>query len=127
MCHLAAPWLLLTADARDLDFRERLAMTLGTPVVLAAAEFDDDDFVLAALRDDLLLDLAAGYERRADFDLRAFADEEDLIEGHGIADGRVELLDADSLALTRAVLLTASTENGIHDEVLLRRNWGAGP
>ena len=31
-------------------------MTLGAPVVLAAAEFDDDDLVLAALRDDLGLD-----------------------------------------------------------------------
>ena len=101
-------------------------MTLGAPVVLAAAEFDDDDFVLSALRDDLGLDLAARYERRADLDLRAFADEENLIEGDGVADGGVEPLDANALTLTGAVLLTASTENGIHDESP-RRDLGAGP
>src|SRR5262245_14660949 len=101
-------------------------MTLGAPVVLAAAEFDDDDLVLAALRDDLRLDLAAFYERRADFDLGALAYEQNLIEGHGIAHGGVELLYADALALTGAVLLTASTENGIHGGHL-KRNRGAAP
>ena len=71
------------------------------------------------LRDDLGLDLAALHERRADLDLGALADEQHLIERDGIADGRVEPFYANALTLTGAVLLTASTENGIHDEVLL--------
>src|SRR5688572_6149152 len=94
-------------------------MTLNALVVLTAPELDDDDLVVAALRDDLGLDLAAAHERRADLDLRPLADEQDLIERDGIADGSFEALDTDALALTGAVLLTASTENGIHDEVLL--------
>src|SRR5262245_25984647 len=65
--------LLGAADRRDLDFRERLAMTLDALVVLAAPELDDDDLVVAALRDDLALDFAALEQRRADFDVGAFA------------------------------------------------------
>ena len=60
-------------------------MTLGAPVVLAAAEFDDRDLVFAALRDDLRLDLAAFDERRADLDLGAFADKQNVLERDGIA------------------------------------------
>ena len=86
-----------------------------------------DDLVLAALRDDLGLDLAARHERCADLDLRALADEQHFIERDGIADGGFEALDANALALTGAVLLTASTENGIHDEVLLGEIGGETP
>jgi hypothetical protein len=122
MCHLVAPLASSAADRRDLDFSERLAMTLSTPVVLTAPEFDDDDLVLATLRDDLRLDLAATDERCTDFDAGALADEQHLIERDSIANGRVEALYANALTLTGAVLLTASTENGIHDEVLLSEN-----
>src|SRR5688572_4207726 len=100
-------------------------MTLSSAVVLTTPEFDDRDLVVAALRDDLRLDLAALQERRADFDARALADEQHLIERDGIADSRVEALDANALTLTGAVLLTASTENGIHGRVLLRFRGGA--
>src|SRR5688572_19637803 len=122
MCHLVAPLASSAADCRDLDFSERLAMTLSTPVMLTAPEFDDDDLVFATLRDDLRLDLAAADERCADFDGGALADEQHLIERDSIANGRVEALYANALTLTGAVLLTASTENGIHGEVLLSEN-----
>src|SRR5688572_27906287 len=126
---LCAMSLLLAcaADARDLDFRERLTMTEDALVVLAAPELDDRDLVFSALRYDLRLDLAALQQRRADLDLGAFADEQDVLERDGVADGGVELLDADTLALTGAVLLTASPENGIHDELLLGEILGRGP
>jgi len=45
-----------------------------------------------------------------------------LIEVDSVADRCVEALDANALTLTGAVLLTASTKNGIHDELLLDEN-----
>jgi hypothetical protein len=102
-------------------------MTLGAPIVLAAAEFDDRDLVLAPLRDDLGVDLAAFDERRAELDLLSLADEQDLIECDGVADGGVEALYANALALAGAVLLTAGAKYGIHDEVLLARIEGGFP
>src|SRR6185295_20226352 len=86
--------LLRAADAGDLDFSERLTMTLHALVVLTAPELDDHDLVGSALRDDLRFDFAALHERRADLDLRAFADEQDVLERDGIANRGVELLDA---------------------------------
>jgi hypothetical protein len=94
-------------------------MALDALVVLPASELDDDDLVVAALRDDLAFDLTALDERGAHLDVRAFADEQHLLESDGVADGGVEALHAKALALTGAVLLTAGSENGIHDGVLL--------
>ena len=96
-------------------------------VVLATAKLDDPNLVGAALRDDLGLDLAAAHERRANLDAGPFAHHQNLIELDGIADGGFELLDTESLTLLGAVLLTASTENGIHDNVLLGEIGGRCP
>jgi len=114
------------ADSGDLDFREVLAMPLSTPVVLTAAEFDDRDLVLSTLRDDLAFDGATCDERCTDFDARAFTDDQHLVERHGVADRSIEALDTNALTLSGAVLLTASTKNGIHDELLLDET-GVGP
>jgi hypothetical protein len=50
-----------------------------------------------------------------------------LIELHGVADGGIEALDTNALALSGAVLLTAGTKNGIHDDVLLMLFGGVTP
>jgi hypothetical protein len=94
-------------------------MTLRAPVVLTPAKLDDDDFFVATLRDDLRGYLAAGNEGRSDLDAGAFAYHQHLIELDGIADGRFEPFDANALTLAGAVLLTASTKNGIHGLLLL--------
>jgi len=101
-------------------------MPFDALVVSAALEFDDHDLVRAALRDDLALDLTPGQERFPDLEAGAFANEEYLIEIDGIAHRGVEALYANALTLLGAVLLTASTKNGIHDELLLDEN-GVGP
>src|SRR5690606_23054607 len=62
------------------------------------------------------LDLAAGHQRCADTHVLALADEQDLIEIDGIADLGAQALDAQLVALTHAVLLTARTKNRIHWE-----------
>jgi hypothetical protein len=126
MCHAVTPFVLGAADRSDLHFAETLAMPFDTLVVSASLEFDDHDLVAPALTDDFAFDLAAGQERFADFDAGAFTDGEHLIEFDSVADGCVEALDANALTLTGAVLLTASTKNGIHDELLLDEN-GVGP
>src|SRR6185295_7686572 len=126
MCHA----LLLArggaADRSDLHLGERLPMPLRTPVVLTPAKLHDNDLFVATLRDHLGADFAAGHERRADFDLGDLADHQHLVELDGIADGRVEPLDPNALTFAGAVLLTASTKNGIHGWSLLSEN-GANP
>ena len=92
---------------RDLECGERKPpVAVLAAVVLPAAELEDDDLLLAILRDDLRLDLRAGHEGGADLD-RVAADEEHLVEGHGIAHARGELLDPELVALCDLVLLAA--------------------
>src|ERR1700691_4361138 len=91
-------------DARDFERGERLPVAVLAAVVLPAAELEDDDLLLALLRDDLRLDLRPGDEGSADLD-RVAADQEHLVEGHGIADAHGELLDPEPVALCDLVLL----------------------
>jgi hypothetical protein len=94
-------------------------MAFCATVVLTASKFDDHDLVGATLRDDCSLDLTAIDERRANLDASALADHEHLLECDGVADRGIEALDTHALTLTGAVLLTASTKNSIHGELLL--------
>src|ERR1044072_7854831 len=87
-------------------------MTRLVLVVLAAAEFDDANLVVAAMGRDLGLDLAAVDQRLADLDVGALANHQHLIELHGVADGGLELLDSNTITLAGAVLLTARAKNG---------------
>ncbi len=94
-------------------------MAFRATVVLPAPKFHDHDLIGAALRDDCSLDLTAIDERRADLDASALANHEHLVECDGVTDRGIQALDTYALTLTGAVLLTASTENGIHGELLL--------
>src|SRR5580658_7019980 len=94
-------------------------MAVLPAVVLTAAELEDDDLLLAVLRDDLRLDLGPRDERRADLE-RFAADQEHLIEGHGLADVRRELLDPQPVALGDFVLLPARLDYRVHGTGPLR-------
>src|SRR5690606_13312426 len=115
----AEPARLRRVSARNgsnLHLRIRLPMPLRPPIVGTALELHDLDLLRPALTDHLRLDLAAGHERRADAHVLPLADEQDLVEIDGIADLGGQALNAQLVALTYAVLLTARTKNRIHWE-----------
>src|SRR5690606_13154204 len=101
-------------DAGDLDFGVVLPVTHALHVVLAAAELDDADLLVAAVALDGSRDLGAVHRRRADGDLVAIAQQEDLPEFDGAARLCVQLLHAEGLALHHAVLLAAGDDDCVH-------------
>ena len=84
-------------------------------VVLAAPEFHDADLVGLAVRLHGRGDPRAGHVGRADGNVRALADQEDLVELHGGARVRVEFLDPHDGALAHPVLLAPGGNDGVHD------------
>src|SRR5580692_8043296 len=111
-----ASWFL-GHDLRDFERGEGLTMALLSAVVLAAAHAEDDDLRAEALRHDLGFDLRPAEERLAELQaLAALAvHEEDRIEGHALTHGARELLDAEAVARSHPVLLSARLEYCVHD------------
>ncbi len=89
------------------------------PVVLPSTEFEDGHLGTEPLADDLRLDLCAADQRPPERELFA-AHEEDLIEGHRVADISRHLLDPELVALFDPVLLAARLEHRVHGNSLFR-------
>src|SRR5437868_5194543 len=102
-------------DPGDLHAGVRLPMTLRLRRVLPATEGDVDDLLVLALSDDLARDGGAIDRGLAHGHLVAVRGEENVLELHGIADGAVELLDADGVALGDLVLLSTRLDDGVHE------------
>src|SRR5207302_5090761 len=66
-------------DSVDADLGVRLPMALRFLVVLASAQLEDAQLFIARLRHHRALHLRAGDERRADLQVVAFADEQNLV------------------------------------------------
>ena len=98
-----------------LHFGVRLAVTLLAQVVLAAPEFGDLDLVGLAVRLHGRRDARARDVGRADGDVRALADQEDLVELDGGTRVGVEFLDPHDGALAHPVLLAPGGNDGVHD------------
>src|SRR4051812_47872477 len=107
-------YLRSARDSGDLERRERLPMPGLAPVVLPAAELEDDDLGRAVLADDLGLDLGSADERRADLHAVAAADEEHVTEGDAVADVAGELLHTEPIALRHSILLSARLDHRVH-------------
>src|SRR5207302_979795 len=69
-------------DSVDADLGVRLPMALRFLVVLASAQLEDAQLFIACLRHHRARHLRAGDERRADLQVAAFADEQNLVEGY---------------------------------------------
>src|SRR5688572_12648483 len=102
-------------DAGHLHFGVRLTVTFLAQVVLAAPEFGDLDLVGLAMGLHRRGDARARDVRRTDRHVRAFADQENLIELDGGARIRVEFLDPHDGALAHPVLLAPGGNDGVHD------------
>src|SRR5258708_2696485 len=99
----------------------------GLPAVAlpAAVLVDEELLALAAGDEDLAGDLDTRQGGRADLDVGAVGDQEDLIERHrALILGAFELLDLDRFAGLNPVLLTTCRDHGVHDGVP-RSNRGA--
>src|SRR5690349_14757776 len=107
-------YLRSARDSGDLERRERLPMTGLAPVVLPAAELEDDDLGRAVLADDLGLDLGSTNDRGADLHAVAAANEENLAQRDAVADVASELLHPETIALRHPILLTARLDHRVH-------------
>src|SRR5687767_15736775 len=67
-------------DVVDADFGEALPVSLLPRVVLPALELEDDDFVIAAVLDDLARDRGSLDGGRAELDVVAVGSEDDVVE-----------------------------------------------
>src|SRR5512138_407498 len=114
----------LRLDSGDAHVGVELTVRALPLVVLAAAELDDDLLVALAVLGNDARNLAAGQQRRADLDVGALADEQDLVELDGGAGFGRQLLDANHVAFGDAILLAARRNDRVH--VLLQPVRGPG-
>jgi hypothetical protein len=91
-----------------------LPVTMMTLVILAPLEFDDLDFLRAALCRDFRGDFAASHEWSTERYIRTDSNEQNLIKFNGVTNLGVEFLDPQTIALGCAILLAAGSENCIH-------------
>ena len=71
---------LTERDVVDANFREALPMSALARIVLSALHLEDDDFLAAAMADDLTGDLGAAEHRDARLDVLAVIPEKDFVE-----------------------------------------------
>jgi hypothetical protein len=101
-------------DTGDFDLSEPLTVALTLHVVLTTAELDDAHFVVTTLRNDFGNHFSAVYDRSADLNVVAIADQQNAIESHGFASGDFELLDLEEFAFGDFVLLATSNNYCVH-------------
>ncbi|MNJ66456.1 hypothetical protein D3C77_625370 [compost metagenome] len=89
-------------------------MALALHVVLAAAELDDGHLVMTALADDFSSHLGAFYDRSADLDVVAVADQQHAVEADGFASGDFQLLDLQEFTFGDLVLLATGNDYSVH-------------
>src|SRR5690606_11893158 len=106
-------------DLRDEDLGIGLAMALGLAIVLAPAHLEDADLVVTTLRKHRCRNRRPVDERRADRDLVAAADREDLVDRDFRPDVRRYLFYFQFLAGSDAILLAAGFYDRVHGSNLL--------
>src|SRR5690606_11627799 len=99
----------------DLHFREPLTVALLLAIVLAATEFADLHFLVAALRHDFGGHFGAGNQRLADGDAVAVGDQQDVTDLQGVAFTGFDFLDAQQIAFFHAILLATGLDDCVHD------------
>src|SRR5690606_2152885 len=106
-------------DLRDEDLGVRLAMPLGLAIVLAPAHLEDADLVVTTLRNHRCRNRRPVHERRADRELVAVADREDLVDRDFRPDVRRYLFYFQFLAGGDTILLAAGFYDRVHGSNLL--------
>ena len=91
-----------------------LAVSLFAARVLAAPLFEGNDFRSAGLVDELGSHFGAAHKWRADFDLVAVADHQDVREFDGGARFACKALDCEKIVLGDAILLAARFDDSVH-------------
>src|SRR5262245_14991561 len=90
-------------------------MVALTELVLATTAFDDPHLVALAVPLQRRDDFAAAQVRRADLDVLALTDEQDLIELDVRTGFGGQLLDPQNRAFAHAILLTTRGNYGVHE------------
>jgi hypothetical protein len=111
--------LKLRLDTVDTHGRERLAMTLLAAIPLAALVFENDNFFVFVLGDDLAVNGHAVYLGLADLDILAVGKYKDLVESDRRSDVTGELFNPEDVTLCDLVLLTACGNHCVHVSILL--------
>src|SRR5690348_7069908 len=124
VCHDICLWILfargrLPGNSGDLDLGVVLPVAHLLAMVLAAAELDDPHLVVAAVRAHLGGHAGAGDVGRTDGDVLAVADHQHLLELDRGVHVRIELLDAQDVALHHAELASAGNNDCVHFEDLV--------
>lgn len=102
-------------DLVDPDLRKVLPVALLPPVPFPPLPLEDDDFLFAAVADDLGLDRRAVNDRRTDLHVVVtIAGEEDVVERHHIPRLHIQRGDAEADAGFSAKLLTACLKYRVH-------------
>src|SRR6185369_12414224 len=99
----------------DANHRLLLAMALLGAVARLGAVLEDDELLAAILAKNLAHHGGLGNDRGTDLRGLAIGNEQDAIEGDGLAGGSVEPLDSELAAQLNAILLAAGLDYCVHD------------
>jgi hypothetical protein len=116
MSHLPTP--LLSRNTGNFHFGKPLAMTSLLAKVLAAIEFNNRDFLVATVGNNLSGDLSAFDNRGANLDIISTANHQDLVKLDSFARGSFNFFQLEGLALNDTVLLSTAFNDCVH--ILLR-------
>src|SRR5688572_6047317 len=108
-------------DARDANLREILPVPALAPRVLTAPLLEHDDPGRVRLLDQLGGDGRSVDERRAELDVVAVADEQNLFEFDLAPGVSGKLFDGQDIVLGDAVLLAARLDDSVHGICLFPR------
>jgi hypothetical protein len=112
MSHFSTP--PLRRNTGNFDFSKPLAMASFFTIVLSAIEFNDLDFLVAAVGDHFGSDLRAINNGLADFDVFTSANQEYLVEFDGLAGRGLNFFQLEGFTLNHAVLLTTGFNYCVH-------------
>ncbi len=89
-------------------------MTLTFLIVLATTHLEDAHFIVLAMRHHRGLDCGAGHQGRADLQICAVADSQNLIDHDFLANVRSNLFYFNFFASDNAILLAAGFYDRVH-------------
>src|SRR5208283_5813859 len=105
---------VLALDRRDFDERQILTRATLALAVLASALFERDRLGAPGLFGDLAQNLRARDRRRPDLRRALLRDEQNLVEGDGVARRALERHDGDDVSGGNAILLAAGPDHCEH-------------
>src|SRR5690606_14189326 len=109
-------YVLLRVDAGDFNVGVPLTMALTFHGVFTTTEFDDGDFVGAAMRQNLRLHFCSGNQGGADIDIIAVGNHQNLIKLNGVTRCHFEFFQTKNFAFLNAVLLATGYDYCVHVE-----------